>query len=108
MIVAVNSVPMKEKAEVLYYDKMKNERESISVWRGHNLYNKVYGMLDQATSWRSKGGGHQWKAQRWSKNLLHYAMFGVLGTNIFLNMKLANPNEKTNISAVQGVYRSLQ
>ena len=58
MIVAGNSVPMKEKAEVLRYDKAKNERESILVWRWHNLHNKVYGMLDQATSWRSKAGGH--------------------------------------------------
>ena len=31
MIVAGNLVPMKEKAEVIRYDKVKNERESISV-----------------------------------------------------------------------------
>ena len=89
-----NSIPMNETTEVWRYNKKVRKKESICVWIGHALINLIYGNLDQGTSWRTKAGGHKWKATRFSKTMLHYAMFGVLPTNSFLNMKLANPHDK--------------
>ena len=47
-------------------------------------------MVDQATSWRSKAGGHKTKATKWWKSFMHYLLFGILVVNAFMNMKLAN------------------
>ena len=93
MIEGGNSISMTKTAMVQRYNEEKRERESISVWLGHALYNIIYGQVDQATSWRTKAGGHKWKAKRWSKSMTHYAMFGILPTNAFLNMKMANPQD---------------
>ena len=93
MIEGGNSISMTKTAMIQRYDVIKRERESISVWLGHALYNLIYGQVDQATSQRTKAGGHKWKATRWSKSMTHYAMFGVLPTNAFLNMKMANPQD---------------
>ena len=89
-----NSIPMNETTEVWRYNKKVRKKESICVWIGHALINLIYGNLDQGTSWRTKAGGHKWKATRFSKTMLHYAMFGVLQSNSFLKMKIANPNNK--------------
>ena len=94
MVEGGNSTQMDRKAIVSRYNKEKRKKEDIEVWVGHSLINLIYGMLDQATAWRTKAGGHKWKTSRWSKTVLHQAMFGVLPTNAYLNMKLANPNDK--------------
>ena len=91
---AGNSTPMEKMVEVMRYDRKERKKVPISVWSGHAQINLIYGMLDQATSWRTKAGGHKWKAARYSKSLTHFAMFGVLPTNAFLNMKMANPQDK--------------
>ena len=51
-------------------------------------------MVDQSTSWRSKGGGHKTKARKSWKSFLHYLLFGILVVNAYLNMKLANKEDK--------------
>ena len=51
-------------------------------------------MVDQGTSWRSKAGGHKTKATKWWKSFLHYLLFGILLVNSFMNMKLANKDDK--------------
>ena len=94
MTEALNCIPMVATVEISRYDRETKKSEPLRAWMGHALINLVYGMLDQATAWRTKAGGHKFKAQRWNKTVMHYAMFGVLPMNAYHNMKMANENDK--------------
>ena len=94
MTEAANCIPMSATVEISRYDRETRKSEPLRAWMGHALINLVYGMLDQATAWRTKAGGHKFKAKRWNKTVLHYAMFGVLPMNAYHNMKMANENDK--------------
>ena len=39
--------------------------EKLRFWIGHQVFNFLYGMVDQATSYRTKAGGHKSKAVKW-------------------------------------------
>ena len=68
---AGNCISMDSTTFTKRWNKKKHEKESISVWSGHAIINKVYGMLDQATAWRTSAGGHKWKVMKSHKSILH-------------------------------------
>ena len=94
MVEGGNSTQIDRKVEISRQNKEERKKETIEVWVGHALYNLIYGNLDQATAQRTKAGGHKQKTRRWSKTVLHQAMFGIIPVNAYLNMKLANTNDK--------------
>ena len=93
MIYLTNFVSTTSKAIVNRYDKESKKSVPVEFQSGHKTFNFLYGMVDQATSWRSKVGGHKTKASKWWKTFMHYLLFGVLLVNSFMNMKLANKND---------------
>ena len=69
----------------------------MSFWLGHYIFNFLKGMIDQATSWRTKAGGHKRKSMKWWKSLQDYVLFVVLIVNKFNLIKLANPQDKQTL-----------
>ena len=64
MVYITNCISPTEKSIVLRYDKVQKKVQEVSFWLGHKIFNFLYGMSDQATSWRSKGGGHKAKSTK--------------------------------------------
>ena len=59
MLYGDNFLPSGEKVELTRFNKLSKDMKVMKFWVGHKLFNFLYGMVDQATSWRTKAGGHK-------------------------------------------------
>ena len=65
MLYLDNFLSSSEKISMKRYRKETKQSEQIDFWKGHRVFNFLYGMVDQATSWRTKAGGHKTKSSNW-------------------------------------------
>ena len=65
MLYLDNFLSSSEKTSMKRYSKETKQLEQIDFWEGHRVFNFLYGMVDQATSWRTKAGGHKTKSTKW-------------------------------------------
>ena len=89
-----NSSQMDKKTEISGYNK-KRERRRLSRYRSVILRSTLnMGCSTKLQLSEREQEEINRKQNRWRKTVFHKAMFGVLPTNVYLNMKLPEPNDK--------------